>query len=209
MTAMSNASFAKARAPNFIQESTPEPMLTLDRTMDTETGVSSLPSIRFRSVSAEDHDFLYDVYASTRRHEFTGNGWDDTTIETFLRMQFQLQDAQYRRNEPGATFDIILVDDQPAGRLYLRRTEREIRLADIALFPAFRGRGVGSRIVEGLVTEADAGGLVMSLHVEQTNPIRRFYETLGFRQRGEGSVYLYMERQPLVVSPAAMDVTTR
>lgn len=205
MSTIPNVPFAKARTQSSLVESAVEPTLTLSRTTEKGEGVPLSPSIRFRSVSAEDCDFLYEVYASTRRDEFAGTGWDATMIETFLRMQFQLQDVQYRCNGPGATFDIILVDDQPAGRLYLRRPEGEIRLVDIALLPAFRGRGVGSRILKGLVTKADAGGLVISLHVDQINPIRPFYETLGFRQQGEGGVYLYMERQPMPVAPAAMD----
>lgn len=206
MSTIPNVPFARARTQSSILESAVEPTLTLSRNTEKEKGVPAAHSIHFRFVSPEDHGFLYEVYASTRREEFAGTGWDAAAIETFLRMQFQLQDAQYLRNAPGATFEIILVDDQPAGRLYLRRTEGGIRLVDIALLPAFRGRGVGSRILKGLVMEADAGGLVIGLHVDQANPIRQFYEKLDFRQRGEGGVYLYMERQPKAAAPAAMDV---
>jgi len=158
-------------------------------------------STGIRPAEARDMELLYEVYASTRQEELAATGWDGTAVEAFLRMQFQLQHTQYRKNYPKASFDIILVDGLPAGRLYVDRGGDGIRLMDIALLPQFRGRGIGSGIIRGLVGEADARGQVLSLHVERNNPVLHFYSALGFRVKNEGAVYFYMEREPVVTVP--------
>lgn len=153
-------------------------------------------SIRTRATEPSDQEFLYGVYASTRQEELAATGWDAGQTEAFLRMQFNLQHTQYRQNYPTASFDVIVVDDVPAGRLYVDRGEKQIRLVDIALLPEFRSKGLGARLIRDLVGEADAKGLVLSLHVERNNPILGFYSAQGFRTKAERGIYLYMERAP-------------
>jgi predicted GNAT family acetyltransferase len=68
---------------------------------------------------------------------------------------------------------------------------------DIALTPPYRGRGLGTRLLRGLIAEAEQSGRPLSLHVETHNPARRLYERLGFRPAGDsGEVYLRMEYAP-------------
>lgn len=140
-------------------------------------------------------EFLYRLYASTRLAEMAVTGWGESQVEAFLRMQFRLQHNQYTQNYPGASFAIILVGALPAGRLYVDRKEDGIRVIDIALLPEFRGKGIGGRIMRGLAQEADAKGLVMSLHVELNNPILPFYKVLGFKEIELSGIYYFMERE--------------
>lgn len=90
----------------------------------------------------------------------------------------------------------MLADGEPAGRLYVHRREREIRLMDIALLPEFRGDGIGGALLDDLFAEAAASGRTLTIHVESYNPARRLYERRGFRQIGEHGVYLLMEWRP-------------
>lgn len=153
-------------------------------------------AIRFRPVTAEDMEFLYQVYASTRLTEMAITGWSMAQIETFLRMQFELQHCQYVQNYPAASFSIICIHDVPAGRLYLDRSDELLLIIDISLLPNFKGRGVGGRILRDLVEDADAKGIVMSLHVEVHNPVRKLYTRLGFREMEQRGMYYCMERIP-------------
>jgi ribosomal protein S18 acetylase RimI-like enzyme len=89
---------------------------------------------------------------------------------------------------------VILCDDQPAGRLYVDRREKEIRIVDIALLPEFRGRGIGTSILQNLIAEAGTAGQTLTIHVEQHNPAMRLYQRLGFRMIGEVGIYHLMER---------------
>ena len=152
------------------------------------------PSVALRPIRDEDSDFLCSVYASTRAEELAPVPWTDDQKAAFLRHQFEAQHTHYERYYHGKEFDVILVDGEPAGRLYLARWENEIRLVDIALLPPYRGQGVGTRLVHDVMTEAAATGKTVGIHVEMNNPAMSLYERLGFqRQHDDGAMYCFME----------------
>ena len=122
--------------------------------------------------------------------------WDDAQKDVFLRHQFDAQDAWWRENYAGARFDVIVVDGEAAGRLYVHRGPREIRIVDIALLPEHRGGGVGTSLLRDLLAEADAAGKSVTIHVERMNPALRLYERLGFSVAEDKGVYLFLERAP-------------
>jgi GNAT superfamily N-acetyltransferase len=101
----------------------------------------------------DDLAFLFEVYASTRVEELAVTGWCPPEIEAFLRRQFSAQHAYYREHYPDAKLQIILAVDRPAGRLYVNHGAEEIRLMDLALLPAYRGRGIGSSLLDALLAE--------------------------------------------------------
>jgi ribosomal protein S18 acetylase RimI-like enzyme len=136
------------------------------------------------------------VYASTRAEELAVVPWDDAQKEAFLRSQFEAQDAWYREHYADASFDVILVDGEPAGRLYVHRGDRETRIVDIALLPEHRGIGIGTTLLRDLLAEADAAGKRVTIHVERFNPALRLYERLGFSIAEDRGVYLFLERSP-------------
>jgi ribosomal protein S18 acetylase RimI-like enzyme len=149
-----------------------------------------------RPVAEGDRDFLVALYAGTREEELAHVAWDDAVKAAFLEQQFSAQDHHYRAHYPGATLDVIEVDGARAGRLYVHRGPSDIRIMDIALAPAFRGRGIGTSLLRTLMDEADASARKLSIHVEMNNPARTLYDRLGFRPAGEHGVYVLMERAP-------------
>ena len=153
--------------------------------------------ISLRPESAEDDDFLRALYASTRAHEMAVAGWTAAQQDVFLRSQFDLQRHHYRAHYPGATFDIILLDAVPVGRIYVHRAHDEIRLIDVALVPDARGRGIGTRLVEWLLAAAIERNATVTLNVEPYNPARRLYERSGFQVVEEDPTNLFMKwRRP-------------
>lgn len=149
-----------------------------------------------RPVEPGDREFLYRVYASTRTEELAVVPWDDAQKQAFLRAQFDAQDAWWRENYSGASFDVIVVDGQPGGRLYLHRGDTEIRIVDIALLPEHRGKGIGTRLLRDVIAE----GKRVTIHVERMNPALRLYERLGFEVAEDKGVYLFLERQAKTAS---------
>lgn len=148
---------------------------------------------RLRPAGAEDRDFLLQVYASTREEELRLVDWSAEQKAAFVHMQFEAQDTDYRRNYEDASFDVIEVDGEPAGRLYVDRRADDIRIIDITLLPEYRGRGIGTGLIRGLLDEAATDRKRLSIHVEVNNPARRLYERLGFVQVEERGLYLLME----------------
>lgn len=159
--------------------------------------------LALRPVTAGDTELLFRVYASTRIDELAEVPWDDDAKEGFLRAQFEAQDRWYREHYPEATFEVIVVDGEPAGRLYLYRGEREIRIVDIALLPEYRGAGAGTMLLRLVLVEADVEGKRVSIHVERFNPALRLYRRLGFSVAEDKGVYLYLERPALYVKMAS------
>ncbi|MDR3406770.1 MAG: GNAT family N-acetyltransferase [Chthoniobacter sp.] len=146
-----------------------------------------------REAGADDRDFLCRVYASTRAEELALTDWSEEQKAEFCRMQFTAQDAHYREHYPTAQFSVIERDGVPAGRLFVDRWTKEIRIMDIALLPEHRNVGTGTQFLRALMEEARAAGKTLSIHVEKFNPALRLYDRLGFRPREDKGVYLLME----------------
>jgi ribosomal protein S18 acetylase RimI-like enzyme len=159
--------------------------------------------LSLRPVEPRDRELLFRVYASTRAEELAVVPWDERQKEAFLRAQFDAQDRWYREHYAGAGFDVVLVDDEPRGRIYVYRGADEIRIVDIALLPEHRGNGIGSALLRDLIREADAAGKRLSIHVERFNPALRLYERLGFSVAEDKGVYLFLERLPAYVNTAS------
>lgn len=156
----------------------------------TAAAGGSEPEVRLRPATPEDEAFQLELYASSREAELARVVWEGGTKEAFLRQQFAAQSHHYRENYPGATLDVVEVDGARAGRLFVARWTKEIRIMDIALLPELRGRGIGTRLLRELQDEARAAGKSLSIHVEAFNPARHLYERLGFAAVGETGVYL-------------------
>jgi ribosomal protein S18 acetylase RimI-like enzyme len=156
----------------------------------------SQQAISFRPITEDDMEFLYRVYASTREAEMALLAWSDQEKEEFLRFQFNAQHTYYQQHFVRTRFDLILLDGQPIGRLYLDRRDDEVRIVDIALLPQYRGRGIGGQIMGDILQEAGWAGLPVRIHVEQNNPALRLYHRLGFKEIGDEGVYYLMEWQP-------------
>ncbi len=153
-------------------------------------------AVTLRPVGPGDAPFLFELYAGTRRDEMAGWGLDDAMVSSLLQMQFAGQQGTYRAQFPEADHDLVLVDGQPAGRLYVDRSGPEIVLVDVALLPALRGRGLGTHLLRGLLREAAAQGRAVRLSVTLGNPARRLYERLGFERLDDDGVYERMIWHP-------------
>jgi ribosomal protein S18 acetylase RimI-like enzyme len=160
---------------------------------DISTAASEL---RFRPIEPGDQELLFRVYASTREEELAAVVWEAGQKEAFLRQQFAAQHRWYQENYAGAEFLVILRAGEPAGRLYVVRWEKEIRLIDIALLPEHRNGGVGSAILGEILAEGSAAGKPVTIHVEKFNPALRLYERLGFTPIEDRDVYYLMQRLP-------------
>ena len=152
--------------------------------------------MRLRPAADADREFLLEVYASTRAEELALVPWEDAAKRAFVEQQFAAQDVHYRTHYPGATFDVVEIDGDRAGRLYLHRGPREIRIMDIALLPTFRGRGIGERLLRAVMAEAAADGKCVSIHVELQNRALSLYERLGFEHVSDHGAHRLLRWEP-------------
>lgn len=172
--------------------------ISSEKTMDVDSkrrfplaagGVVSL-----RSVSDADDDFLLLVYASTRADELTHVPWSDEQKRQFLKWQFSLQRREYDAHHPDAEYDLIMFDERPAGRIWIARDDKEIRLLDIAILPEFQNRGIGTALLRWLIDESKRTGKPLRHMVFVMNQdAQRFYERLSFVVFEDVGAYKHME----------------
>jgi len=151
-------------------------------------------TVELRPVSESDDDFLLSVYGSTRADELAQVEWPEGQKEMFIRWQFSLQRREYDTRFPDAEYCVIVIDQQPAGRIWVGTDNEQIRLLDIALLPQFQNRGVGTALLQRLMARAknEAKALRHMVFVLNNNA-DRFYERLGFKQIEEFGAYKHME----------------
>jgi ribosomal protein S18 acetylase RimI-like enzyme len=147
-----------------------------------------------RPFSPEHQEFLFRLYADTRRDEIAGFGWPAAQQEIFLRMQFRAQQSWYGTAYSGADHQLIVVDGEPVGRIMVFRESGANRLVDIALLSAYRSRGIGTQLLRDLIDQSARDGLAVRLQVLKTNRAKRVYERLGFIETGGDGIYVEMEK---------------
>jgi ribosomal protein S18 acetylase RimI-like enzyme len=136
---------------------------------------------RLRPATAADDAWQLAIYAGTRADELALAGWPREQCEAFLLQQHRAQQLHYRAHFPRSVCHLMLVDGEVAGRLWLDERDDRLHILDIALLPAWRGRGLGTRCLQALAAEGRALGIQVELH----NPARRLYERLGFVAEGQ------------------------
>lgn len=101
--------------------------------------------------------------------------------------------------EWGRRGDLALIamdtSNQPVGAVWIRLfndvnktygyIDHETPILGIALHPHVRGKGIGTLLMEEILTEAkELGYKKMSLSVDPSNPALRLYERYGFKKIG-------------------------
>jgi ribosomal protein S18 acetylase RimI-like enzyme len=156
-------------------------------------------NVALRSVTADDDEFLLEVYTSSREEELAQVAWAEGQKEAFVRWQFEMQRREYDERFPDARYQIILVDGRPAGRLWVGSDDKEIRLLDIALLTEFQNRGIGTLLVRMLMNEASGSNKSLKHMVFALNSdAQRFYERLGFVVTEDVGAYKHMKWHPQI-----------
>lgn len=156
----------------------------------------STPPTQLRPALPGDDGLFLALVADARRAELALAATAEQR-EQLLALQHRAQMAGYRGAHPDAELSVVEVDGVAIGRLFTALIDdAELRVLDIALLPAWRGQGIGERLLRDLFAAADREGRVVSLHVEIRNPARRLYERLGFVDVARDEVHARMERQP-------------
>ncbi|HYP14048.1 MAG TPA: GNAT family N-acetyltransferase [Bryobacteraceae bacterium] len=139
-------------------------------------------SVSLRQVHPNDEEFLFEVYAST------------TALDPLLtRIQYRALLASRQISFPDCERLVILAENEPAGYLNLLRAPSHFHIVDLVLLPEFRNHGVGTSVLNEVITQAERLSVPVHLSVERSNPAKRLYERLGFRVTGESREGFHLE----------------
>lgn len=161
-----------------------------------------------RPEAEDDLPFLERLYASTREAEMAQlSDWTAEQKQAFLAGQFAAQRYHYRHYFPESRFDVLTRHGEPAGRLYLETRVTRLHIIDIALLPAWQGKGLGTAVLKALIEAARDCGRGVGIFVERFNPALRLYRRLGFAEIGGDDVYLEMEWTTGAEQPASAEIS--
>lgn len=157
--------------------------------------------IRLRLCHARDLPFLRRLYGHTRAEELGHTGWPQHLKRAFCQQQFDAQHTDYIRRFPEGDFLLVLHGRDSIGRLYADVGTAEVAIIDIALLPAWRGRGIGGSLLQSLQVYAASRNAAVSLKVLADNlPAQALYKSRGFAVTGRDELRLHMRwARPLLL----------
>jgi ribosomal protein S18 acetylase RimI-like enzyme len=151
-------------------------------------------SISLRPTRSEDEAFLYQLYKLSRVEEFSAAGLIGAQFDLIMQMQYAARKASYESNYPGAQHDIIVVDGEDAGQIWVFRDDIQHRVIDISIAGPFQNQGIGAAVMRELIAQAKEAGLPLRCSVATNNPgSLRFHRRLGFRITSENQMYYQLE----------------
>lgn len=108
-------------------------------------------------------------------------------------LQLRAQRAGYLAGFPAATDEIIELACTPVGRCWTHRSDKELRLLDLAVLSSHRRRGIAREVLTGLQTRAATAGIALHLAVWHENlAARGLYDRMGFVVADEANGYVAM-----------------
>jgi GNAT superfamily N-acetyltransferase len=154
-------------------------------------------ALQARPIAAGDLDFLRALYASVREEEMAAAGWPADAQDAFLTQQFEFQHRYYHEHYADAEFLLLQHDGCSIGRLYWHAGGTHASLMDVSLLRPWRGRGLGSALMQMVTDHADTLDKPIELHVEPTNPALHLYGRFGFAALADNGVYVKMRRSAM------------
>ena len=138
--------------------------------------------IALRIACCEDFVFARNLYFETMRGTIDLLfGWDQAREERNFAGFFKVDEVR-----------IITADEQDVGWIQEQVEDRTINLGSFYVMPAMQGRGIGTEVLDMLLSHAADQSKAMTLAVVKINPARYFYEKRGFRITHEDQHKFYM-----------------
>jgi len=163
-----------------------------------DAAILAARGLKLRAACAEDMRFERVLFESAWAAGALLAALPDAARTSLLDQQFRFQTVHYGRAYPDAARFIILAGNLAIGRIIVDASASSWSLIDIALVPSWRGKGVGTLLLQGMLNAAArAGAPSIVLTVEVNNPARRLYERLGFVLIEEAIPNAAMEWRPL------------
>ena len=103
---------------------------------------------------------------------------------------------KYKQDFKPAEIQVVCLADEPVGRLRIVRGA-EIYIGGMQILPEYRGRGIGTAILESLIAESKQTSKPIRLKVFHNNPpALSLYEKVGFKVIEENEQQKIMLYEP-------------
>ena len=150
-----------------------------------------------RPARPDDEPFLRRLFAITEQERLSLECLSPEDSRKLLRFEFGAHESHYATLPHEKTDTLLVVNDQPVGRMIVWQNQDEIRLADMALLPEVRNRGLGTALIQSLQAAAQSSGRPLRLVVSRQNRARNLYRRMAFVKREETLTHLLLEWRPV------------
>jgi ribosomal protein S18 acetylase RimI-like enzyme len=150
--------------------------------------------LELRDASGRDEPWLKDLFSVSQPALVALASLPNGMGEALVTMQYSARQAHFQAHWPRAVQRVIerrggiepgrAPGGQPVGALWADDGADGIHVLDIAVLPAWRCQGIGTRCLQDLMAVAARRHLPVTLQVAPDNPARRLYERLGFVAAG-------------------------
>jgi ribosomal protein S18 acetylase RimI-like enzyme len=150
--------------------------------------------LELRDASGHDEPWLKQLFLASQPAIEALAALPGDIGEALVAMQYSARQAHFQAHWPRAVQRVIewrgghesghAPGWQPVGALWADEGAEGIHVLDIAVLPAWRGQGIGTRCLQGLIARAAHRQVPVTLLVAPHNPARRLYERLGFVPAG-------------------------
>lgn len=152
-------------------------------------------TLTLRPETAADRGLLEALFADLRAAELSLLP-DESIRDAFVRQQVDARERGWRDAWPEADRLVVVVADEAVGRLLVDVADDRVHVVDVALLPGHRGRGIGTAVLDVVLSQADARGMPCELSVDCGSPAKRLYDRLGFVEIGCDELRHRMRRTP-------------
>jgi ribosomal protein S18 acetylase RimI-like enzyme len=140
--------------------------------------------IESRPATEDDIPYLMGLRRATMDAHLAASGVTPGDVYHEERLRYRFDCAR-----------VLLEDGRPVGLLKVARDADPWEIIQVQLDPALQGRGMGRRLLEQVIAQADAADVGLCLSVLLHNPARHLYERLGFTVTGIEDAEYRMERR--------------
>jgi ribosomal protein S18 acetylase RimI-like enzyme len=144
-------------------------------------------NIAYRHALPEDVEFLYDLHRQTMQAyvEATWGKWDE-----------EWQRARFWSRYAPRLLHVIQYKGQDVGVLQVQERAEELFLVIIEISPIFQGLGIGTAVIQDVLSEAVHHARPVALQVLRANiRARALYQRLGFVITGENATHYIMAKE--------------
>jgi ribosomal protein S18 acetylase RimI-like enzyme len=130
---------------------------------------------RLRPAEKDDYSLMLALYLEGAQKHLSKIGrWDEERFVGLFRKGYKLHQME-----------IICVDNRDVGFIQVIEYPDRLYLRQIHLSDGFRGRGIGSKLIEAQLKRAAILVKPMTLEVLHGNPAKQLYLRLGFKVTGQ------------------------
>lgn len=150
--------------------------------------------ISLHSIELGHNEFLLRLFKENRLDLTYISGLSEQQKTEFIFKQFTMEQEQLIQIYPGAEFNIVMLNEEPVGQLYIQHGKATDRILEIGLLEEYRGLGIGRKILTSVIEDAIKKSKCICLQVAWFNHAAYlFYKKMGFQVIEDKGVFYEMQ----------------